>query len=181
MAIASADMKHGMQVSTESGTWEVLDRHPNNRTWWLHRWNDAGKWETDYCHEQHMEAVSELSPAVTERATWGRAAFNSFTNGKAFRRMGYVVGKWGVFRGNSGYGWTIYHLPTGLSLPNGTWLDYRSTLADVRQLAELLAAEDFPMLHAAEFGTKPSAEYKTELDNIVSLLTEATPPVMAAA
>jgi hypothetical protein len=172
MSIATSDMRHGMKVSLEnSGEWEVLDRTPRNRTWWLHRWNN-GKWETTDAHEDYMDAVSELSEAVTERATWGRAPFNTSSNRNgSIRRVGYALGKWGTHKNSNGYGWTVTHLPTGLSVPTDRILGYRATITEVRAVVEMLAAEDFPLLDGLEFGSKPVEVVRPEIERLKALLT----------
>lgn len=171
MAIATADMKHGMTVTTHSGEWEVLDKHPLAGNWWLHRWN-AGVWETDYCHERGMDAVSELSPVVTDAAKWGRAPFNICKDGKPVRQMGYALGKWGVDNREI-FGWTVTYLPTGLSVPIHTMVGYRPTIAEVRGVVEMLASHDFPVLDSLAFGEVPTEQHRPELERLKALLTPA--------
>ena len=179
MTIATSDMRHGMKVSIpDNGEWEVLDRTPRAGQWWLHRWTEAGQWETTEAHESYMTAVSELSPAVTERETWGRAPFNTFSNGEPTRRVGYVLGKWGAHNLKP-YGWTVTHLPTGMSVPTDKLLGYGPTLAEVRAVVELLAAEDFPLLDTLEFGVKPDGAI-ADIQRLKSLLTAPTPVGAAA-
>lgn len=170
MAIATVDMKHGMRVKTHSGEWEVLDRHPNNRTWWLHRWNDAGEWETDYAHEGEMEVldVETLAEPIQESAKWTKAPFNTANSktGKE-RKTGYVLGKWGAHQVGSfahERRWVITHLPSGLSVKD------RPTVAEARALIEQLAAMELPLLARLEFGCKPTAIESADTAKLLEFL-----------
>jgi hypothetical protein len=54
----SKDVKHGIHVTINSErVWEVLDRK-TNIVWWLHRWNEAGEYETTYNTPANMTLVS---------------------------------------------------------------------------------------------------------------------------
>lgn len=152
--LATYDMRHGLKVVTETGEWEVLDRHPLNRHWWLHRWNRFGQWETDYAHENEMTAVAgELAEAVTERAKWGKCPFNTSGAEGPVRQVGYALGKWGTYKVKD-WGWRVVHLPTGLSVPTHELLGHSPTLKEVKGLVEKLAADSFPLLDEAGFGAK---------------------------
>lgn len=176
MAIATSDMKHGMQVTVNSDrVWEVLDRHPLPGNWWLHRWNAEGEWETTYNHENSMTAVSELSPAVTETAKWSRVPFNivNTTTGTPIpdRKIGYALGKWGAHkRAGTNNGWTVTHLPTGFSVPTDKLLSYCCNMAEVRAVVELLASHDFPNLDSVPFGITPGDAAKPDMERLKALL-----------
>lgn len=56
------DIKHGIVVSGHmSEQWEVLDRHPKNNFWWLHRRDSAGGWITSYAHITELQPVNSGS------------------------------------------------------------------------------------------------------------------------
>lgn len=163
MAIATVDMKHGMQVTHpgDTGTWEVLDKHPDNRTWWLHRWND-GVWETTYAHERDMSPADEstLQAPVTESNKWTAAPFNMAGNDGPRRVRGYVWGKWGTAQREHAYPgfrlWDVRHLPTGLAIGS------RDTLPLARGLITRLQGESFPALDCSPFGVKPAGDATRE-------------------
>jgi hypothetical protein len=151
------DMRHGMRVTFNGKEWDVLDRHPLNREWWLHRWQ-GGQWETTHAHEMSMDAAdaAALSEPISESDKWTKAAFN-IADGTTMpalpkRKTGYVLGKWGAHKRDDTrwQAWTITHLPTGLSVKHA------ANLQETRATLETLAAQDFPLLHAAAFGHKPA-------------------------
>lgn len=76
MALAASEIKHGMLVVAhgQPGQWEVLDRHPGNKTWWLHRRNAAGDWETTSEHQQNMHRVADGSRYEYTQPELGAAA-----------------------------------------------------------------------------------------------------------
>ena len=120
-----------------------------------------------------MTAVSELSPAITEREKWGRAPFNTANTktGVPDRKMGYALGKWGAHKPAGNYGWTVTHLPTGFSVPTDKIIGYRSTIGEVRAVIEMLASHDFPTLDRLPFGQTPPSEARPELERLKSLLS----------
>lgn len=63
MALAAKDIKHGMLVVVRGieGQWEVLDKHPKIGSWWLHRRNAAGDWETTYESQNYLHRVADGS------------------------------------------------------------------------------------------------------------------------
>lgn len=156
--IASMDMRHGMRVAFNGKEWDVLDRHPRAGSWWLHRWHGE-QWETTHAHETELDAAdtAALSEPLQESDKWTKAAFNIADNGTMpaapVRKTGYVLGKWGAHKkeGQRWQAWTITHLPTGLAVKQ------EHNLQETRATLETLAAQDFPLLHAAAFGIKPDA------------------------
>lgn len=58
MALAAADIRHGMAVTAQDGSvWEILDRHPKANHWWLHSRDAAGAWHYSYTHQSQLSAA----------------------------------------------------------------------------------------------------------------------------
>lgn len=180
MTIATADMKHGMKVTLSyaedgdrsAGVWEVLDKSPRNRQWWLHRWND-GVWETTEAAETAMVAAdtSELSAPVLFSAKWTKAAYTTadVTTVPATpkRQTGYVMGHWGTRRDELFKEWRITHLPTGLSVGS------RPTMPTARALITALSGLELTALDRVPFGDQEAARLATEeLQTIKTLMDE---------
>lgn len=72
------DVKHGMKVSLDGDIWEVLDKSPHNKSgtnpsWWLHKYSDAGEWQTCYARVDSMKEIGigpRRTPEMLETAIY---------------------------------------------------------------------------------------------------------------
>ena len=49
--MSTTKFRRGMRVQIKNGgteVWTLLEKHPDRGTWWLHRRNDAGEWQTTH-------------------------------------------------------------------------------------------------------------------------------------
>jgi len=183
MAIATADMKHGLKV-TIAGTgavWDVLDKTPRPGHWWLHRW-EGDVWHTTEAKQTDMDAAQELSTPLTKTEKWKKGPFevssrNSDTG--RHRVQGHVVGVWGVHR-NDSKNWVLTHLPSGLSVPTGTMVGYSPTAADMRRAAEYVAGHEFPLLDTLPFGATSFKTVQEDMTRIREICGQPLPVLVTA-
>lgn len=143
------------KIEDHSGTWEVLDKAPGGVTsWWIHRTNAAGRWESvkvdaDMMEEQapriEWDATAPLNPKV--RA----GSYSTFHTDKGYANAtGWIAGEYGTHNPGAGFLWTITHIPTGLSVFRECY-----NMADAKALLTKLGELDclFPGLG---FGDSPT-------------------------
>ena len=182
-------VKHGMQVEVNQveavdyrrdvipvgGTWEVLDRAPGGSSyWWLHRRNDAGRWEsiklpseqfTEIAPRIDWDAEAPLNPRVRTGAYSVSNTDSGHTN-----VAGYTAGEYGAHKMENTKWWSITHIPTGLAMP----AEYlQPALAEAKQILARLG-ELPPLFPGLRFGQKPDASHKESLNLLKSVLMPET-------
>lgn len=155
------------QIADHSGTWEVLDRAPGSvASWWIHRTNDAGRWESvrveaDMLEEQAPRIEWDDTASLNSKVRAG--SYSTAHTDKGHNNVtGWIAGAYGTHNPGRGILWSITHIPTGLAVFRECY-DMTEAKALLAKLGELESL--FP---GVAFGAKPTD--KAALNTLKAIL-----------